>query len=180
MSAELAERDLAEGIRGEELLSVLLLQGLVPVAGCELEHAVLLPSGEQAQQIPQVAPRLDLVELAAGQQQDEGRVGLGPLVAAQEEAVFPSDCLTAQLKLAAVVVERKPAILEEAAQGLALIERVAHGLRDRCVVEHLVLLHRAPLEESFREWLRLLRPDGLALFPRRLARARSRSNRPRM
>jgi len=45
MLAELAERELAEGVGGEELLSVLLLQRLVPVKRRELEHALALPSG---------------------------------------------------------------------------------------------------------------------------------------
>ena len=49
MSVGLAERDLAEGVVGEELLSALLLERLVPVQGRELEHALLAPAGQQAE-----------------------------------------------------------------------------------------------------------------------------------
>src|SRR5271166_5464632 len=163
MSAELSERDLAEGVGGKELLSVLLLQGLVPVERRELEHALALPVGEQAEQIAQITPGLDAVHLAAGQERDEGRIGFGPLVAPEEKPIFPSDRLAAQLELAAVVVKREPPVVEEARERLALVHRVTHGLRHRRVVEHLVLLPRAPLEEALHERLRVLGPDRLTL-----------------
>jgi hypothetical protein len=51
------------GVQG--LLSLVLLEGLAPVQGCEVEHPVLRPAREQAEQVSHVAERLDLVQSAA-------------------------------------------------------------------------------------------------------------------
>jgi hypothetical protein len=58
------ETGLAEDIGSEPLLSVLLLQGLLPVGGSELKHAALRPGRQQAEEVTQVSLRLDAVELA--------------------------------------------------------------------------------------------------------------------
>ena len=50
------------------LLSVLLLAGLAPVDGGELEHALGGPAGEEAQEVAQVGPGLDAVHPATGEQ----------------------------------------------------------------------------------------------------------------
>ena len=49
-----AERDRAEDVRGEPLLSVLLLGGLVPVGGGEIEDVAAGPAGQQTQEVAQV------------------------------------------------------------------------------------------------------------------------------
>ena len=49
MSAELAERDLAVDVGSEPLLSVLLLERLLPEGGRELEHTALRPARQQAE-----------------------------------------------------------------------------------------------------------------------------------
>ena len=76
-------------------------RGSFQVERREFEHALALPSREHAEQIG-----LDAVHLAAGQERDEGRIGLGPLVVPEEKPVLPSDRLAAQLELTAVVVQR--------------------------------------------------------------------------
>jgi hypothetical protein len=72
---------------GVELLSdVGARGGLGEVRRCELEHARALPAREQAEEIAQVGPRLEAVELAAREQRAEGGVGLGAVVAADESS----------------------------------------------------------------------------------------------
>lgn len=63
MEQSALHRDLAEGVSGEQLLSVLLLQGLLPVLGRELEDSVLRPGWQQAEDVAQVGPGLDVVQL---------------------------------------------------------------------------------------------------------------------
>ena len=89
MVVEQAEGSATEDVGVEPLLSVLVLEGLVPVRGSELEDAATRPAGEEAEEVAQVGPRLDLVELAAGEEGDEGGVDLGGVVAAHEEPVSP-------------------------------------------------------------------------------------------
>jgi len=84
----LSERDPAEDIRSEPLLSVLLLQRLLPVDGGELEDSPLRPRGQQAEEVAEVPQRLDPVHLAARQQRHEERVDASALVAAEEDPIF--------------------------------------------------------------------------------------------
>ena len=66
---------------GEPLLSFGLLEGLLPVAGGQLEDAVLGPAGQQAEQVAEVGFGLDFVQVAAGDQGRAERVDLGPVIA---------------------------------------------------------------------------------------------------
>src|SRR5437762_2255385 len=81
----------AKDVVGETLLSVLLLESLFPEGRGQVQDAALGPARQQAEQVPQVGPGLDAVELAAGQQRDEGGVDLGGFVVADEEPVLPAD-----------------------------------------------------------------------------------------
>ena len=67
----LTEGDRAEDVGSEPLLSLLLLERLLPVGGGELKDARARPRGQQAQKVAQVPVRLDPVELAARQERDE-------------------------------------------------------------------------------------------------------------
>lgn len=87
------ERDAPEDVGGQALLSVLLLQGLLPGGWGELEDAALGPGRQEAQQVAEVGPGLNAVELAVGEQGDEDRVDAGALVAAQEEPVLAAEDL---------------------------------------------------------------------------------------
>src|SRR4051812_9714461 len=78
----------AEDVGGQLLLSFGLLEGLLPIGGSELEQALSGPGADQAQQIADVAVRLDVVEPSAGEQGDEGCVDVATVVAAEEEPVF--------------------------------------------------------------------------------------------
>src|SRR5687767_7836177 len=82
------EEDAAEDVRNETLLSLRLMARRFPMDGCEFEDALFGPARQQAKDIAQVGPGLDRVHLAAGQEGDEGRVGFGSLVAAEEEPVL--------------------------------------------------------------------------------------------
>ena len=88
MLIECAQSDVPKDIGSEPLLSVLLLESLVPVCGSELEDAVVRPGGQQAQQIAQVAVRLDAVELTAREKRDGSGVNLAAFVSSDEEPVF--------------------------------------------------------------------------------------------
>src|SRR5215213_10317450 len=79
----------AEDVVGETLLSVLVLEGLLPVGGRELEDSTARPARQEAEEVAEVGPGLDAVELAAGQQGDEGDVDDGAVVAAHEQPVLP-------------------------------------------------------------------------------------------
>ncbi len=81
---ELGERDAAEVVLGEELLSLLLLESLLPVQGRELEEPLLGPSGEETEEVAEVAPGLDAVQLAARQERDEDGVDLAGVIVAGE------------------------------------------------------------------------------------------------
>ena len=83
----LPEMDAAEDVGGEALLSVVLLESLAPVERCELEDAARRPAGQEAEEVAQVRAGLDAVQLAAGEQRDEGRVHVGGLVGADEEPI---------------------------------------------------------------------------------------------
>ena len=122
------ERDPPEDIGGQALLSVLLLEGLLPGGRGELEDAALRPVLEEAEQVAEVGPGLDAVELAAGEQGHEDRVDAGALVAAEEEPVFAAEDLAPQVLLGDVVVQRQPAVVEESAEGGALVAGVAARL----------------------------------------------------
>ncbi len=84
----LTERDPAEDVGGQPLLSLVLLERLLPVRRGEGEDAGLGPGRQQAQEVPDVPHRLDAVHLAAGEQGNEERVGSRPVVAADEEPVL--------------------------------------------------------------------------------------------
>ena len=88
MLVQLPERDLAVDVGSEPLLSVLLLEGLLPVDGGELEDAPSRPAGDEAEEVAQVGRGLDLVQLAAGEERDEGGVHLTAVVGAQEDPVL--------------------------------------------------------------------------------------------
>ena len=66
------KHDFAEDVGGQELLSVLLLEGLLPEGGREVEDAALRPSRQKAKEVAKVGPRFKPVELAARDEADEG------------------------------------------------------------------------------------------------------------
>ena len=59
------EGDATEDVGVESLLSVALLEGVVPVRGRELEEAVLGPAGQEAEQVAQVGVGLEAEHAAA-------------------------------------------------------------------------------------------------------------------
>ena len=86
-SARRQKRDASEDVGEQLLLSFGLLESLLPVGGAELKQAIGGPGADEAQQIADVAVGLDAVEASAGEQGNEGHIGEGAVVAAQEEPV---------------------------------------------------------------------------------------------
>jgi hypothetical protein len=97
------EGSATEHVGVESLLSVAFLEGILPVGGGELEEAVFGPAREEAEQIAEIGVRLETEHAAARDERDEGRVGVGPVLAADEEPVSSSDDLAAKIELADVV-----------------------------------------------------------------------------
>jgi len=89
-----------------------VLAGGAPVQRSELEQAVHGPARDQAEDVAQVAPGLDAVELAAREQGDEVGIDLCGVVAADEEPVLPADDLATELALGAAVVDGEAAVVQ--------------------------------------------------------------------
>src|SRR5256885_1691071 len=147
MGGERSERGVAKRVAREALLNVGVLESLEPVCRCEIEDAGLRPLGEKAEEVAQVCPRLETVELAAGEQGHEDRVRLRSVIAADEEPVLASDGFAPKLPLAVVIVERQPTVLEEALERGALVSGVSDPLGDRRLVEDRGRLGVAPGKE---------------------------------
>src|SRR6185312_7290212 len=96
MVVERTEGGAPEDVGVEPLLSVLVLGGLGPVEGRELEDPPDRRAGQEAEKVAEVGPGLDVVQLAARQQGDEGGVDLGGVVGADEEPVLPPHGFAAQ------------------------------------------------------------------------------------
>jgi len=180
MVVEQTEGGAPEDVGVELLLSVLILEGLLPLGGGEFEDAAARPAGKQAEEIAQVGPRLDVVELATGQQGDEGGVDLACIVAPDEEPVLAADRLAPQGAFGPIVVQGEATVIEEALQGNPLIEGVPDRLGGRRLVERAASLLLAPGEEcvddGFDSARRVLsRSSGAAA-----AHARSTPKRPPM
>lgn len=120
MGLELTERDLAEDVGGEALLSVVFLERLAPMGRGELEDSELGPLRDEAQEVAEVGVGLDAVHLAARDERDEGRVDLGRVVIADKQPVLATDRFAPQFALRAVVVDGQPTVVEEAEQGVFL------------------------------------------------------------
>jgi hypothetical protein len=95
------------------------------------------------------------------------RVDAGALVAAEEEPVFTTEDLTAQVLLGDVVVQGQAPVLEESAERDALVAGIAEGPGDRRLVEDCAGLLLAPGKEGLGERPGLLAADLLALFASR-------------
>src|SRR5688572_29107218 len=96
-SASESQQGATEGILCEPPLSFFLLESLLEVGGSELEDARFGPVGEQVEQVAEVAPGLEPVELATGDERDEGGVGGGAFFGADEDPVFAPDRFLAQV-----------------------------------------------------------------------------------
>ena len=162
------EQNATEDVGCQLLLSFALLEGLLPIGGGELEDASFRPAREQAEEIADVAERLDVVQASAGEERDEAGVGHGAVVAADEEPVAAPDDLAAQVELGDVVVDGQPPVIEKALEGDALVARVRDRRRDRRLIEDGVDLGVAPFEEFFDNGARLGAAHLFFLLSRRV------------
>jgi hypothetical protein len=135
MGLDGSERGAAEEVGGKSLLSVLVLEGLLPIRRSELEDPSGGPAGQEAQEVPQVADGLDPVELAARQERDKSGVGAACVIVAQEQPVLTTDALTPERVLTGVVVDWQPLVDKEALErGAARAAPDSHPTMDVDVV----------------------------------------------
>src|SRR5260370_39581081 len=87
MVVEQAKSRPPEDVGVEPLLSVALLEGLLPVEGGEIQHPAGWPAREEAEEVAKVSPRLGVMALAAGQQGNESGIYRGGGAAADDEPV---------------------------------------------------------------------------------------------
>src|SRR6185369_9730282 len=76
-SASEGQESAAKRVFVEPPLNFCLLESMLEVGGSELEDARFGPVGQQVEQVAEVAPRLEAVKLAAGDERDESGVGRG-------------------------------------------------------------------------------------------------------
>src|SRR5919206_5214607 len=119
------EDDSAEDVGGERLLSLWLLECLLPVDRRELEDAISRPAWDEAEQISDVSERLDFVEATTREERYERGIGFAALVAAHKQPIAAPYDLAPERELAGVVVDGQASIVQESQQGLPLIARVA-------------------------------------------------------
>src|ERR1700753_2717305 len=96
------EQNATEDVGAQLLLSFALLEGLLPVGGSEFENAGLGPAREQAEEVANVAERLDVVQTSAGEERNETGVGHGAVFTADEEPVAGADDLPTEVGLGGV------------------------------------------------------------------------------
>jgi hypothetical protein len=82
------ERETTELVLVEKLLHVAACTRLVPHEGREFEESVLGPSRQQAEDVAQIRPWLDVAESGARERRSEDGVYGAAIVAADEEPVF--------------------------------------------------------------------------------------------
>src|SRR6516162_3090406 len=116
MGVERAKAGLAKDVGGEAVLSILVVESLLPINRCQLEHTLAIPTRQQAEQVAHVCERFDAVELAAREQRDESRVDIAAFVASDEQPIFSSHGFSAQLELRGVVVQRQAGITKKATE----------------------------------------------------------------
>ena len=158
------EQQAAENVGGELLLSLGVLESLLPIRGGQLEDAVAGPARQEAQEVAHVGEGLDLVQPGAREERDEDGVHPSSVFATDEHPIFPAEHLPAQIQLADVVAQGQTPIIEESAQGDALVERVPDAGGDRRFVENELGLGFAPHEELVDDAFRLGETDGLLFF----------------
>jgi len=108
---------------------------------------MLWPAGQQAQDVAQVRPGLDVAEPTTREQRGEDGVDVAAVVAADEEPVFAADGFATELQLAQVVVDGQAPVVEETREADALVACVSDAGGNGRVIEHALSLRVAPREE---------------------------------
>src|SRR4051812_18006672 len=157
-----------EDVGGQLLLSFGVLESLLPISGSEFEQPSHGPGRQQAEQISQVTVGLDVVEPSACEEGNKDGVHLGAIIAADKEPVSTTEDLPAEVELADVVVDREPAIIEEAPQRDALVASIAERCLSRRFIEHTRELRVAPVEELVDDCATLVASHSLFLFSGRV------------
>ena len=156
----------AEEVGSEALLSVGLLSGLLPVAGGEVDKAAFGPTGQQAEQIAQVAFGLDAVHVATCNERRASGVDLGTVVTADKQPIRSPDRLPAELTFGDVVRGGEPTIIEETSERVLLVEGVADGCGQWGAVECRSLVLSTQFEVAIDEGFDLGCSHALSLLAR--------------
>ncbi len=120
-----------------------------PVFGRQLELPILGPVGEDAEQVAKVRLGVEPVQPAGGDEREQVSGTLPVVVAADKEPGLASGRDgAAQGTLAPVVVEQKPAVVEDAHQRLLLPDGVAEsGAQEAALVSDRLVLDGGPCKE---------------------------------
>ena len=118
------QRETAEDVGVQPLLSVCLLEGLLPVSGCQVQDAVAGPARQETKKVSQVSEGLQFMKLAAREQTHKASVNMSSAVGPEEHPVFASDGFFPQLPLRAVIMERQSTIINKALQCNLLVTRL--------------------------------------------------------
>ena len=81
------KHDSAEDVGSQTLLSVLVLEGLLPEGGREVQDATVRPGRQETEEVAKVCPGLETVHLAARDEADEGGIHLAGIIVSNEEPV---------------------------------------------------------------------------------------------
>ena len=92
--------------------------------GASSSTALLGPAWQQREDVAEICPGLDAVELTAGDQAGCDCVPLGAVIAAAESPVGTTHDLAAQLQFADVVAEANPTVVEKSRQRQSMVDEV--------------------------------------------------------
>ena len=99
--------------------------GRAPVFGRELEIPSARPARQDAEGVGEVALGVEPVQRAGGDERQDVRGRRGVIVRAEEEPRLPSHGDRPERALGGVIVEAKPAIIEEALERVTLPDDIA-------------------------------------------------------
>jgi hypothetical protein len=125
---------------------------------------MLGPLGQQAEDVAEVRPRLDVAEATTCEERREGSIHRAAVIATYEEPVLAPDGFAAERELAHVVVNGQSSVFEEPRETDPLIARVTDAVGDGCVIEDRPSLGVAPREERVDDGSRALLSERLFLL----------------
>ena len=123
------ERNVPEDMSVEPLLSVCLLESLLPISGSQLQDPVDRPAGQQAEKIPHVIVGVEFVHLTTRQQTHEVCIDMASFVCTQKQPIVSTDGFFSQTTFRGIVMKGQFAILQKTQQCGALIQSISKSQR---------------------------------------------------
>src|SRR5687767_7158694 len=140
VSADECEQGAPERVFIEPPLSFAVLESLLPIGRGELEDSVFRPVRQEVEEVAEVTPRLDSVQLAAGDQRNENGIGNSAVFGADKEPVLTAQRLPEQVSLRNVVRHGQAAVVEETLECFLLVEGVPDRGGERRLVQDEIFL----------------------------------------